>query len=74
MKQLIRINFDIEKDPEDGEFGYYVKKGEIGEICSLLNKDEKIDSEKVYLLKFSKKDGIVRNFGTLINEPFYTKI
>jgi len=72
MSNLIRINFDIEKDPEDGEIGYSVKKGEVGEICSLFNTDEKIDSEKVYLIKFSKKYGIVRKFYTLINEPFYS--
>ncbi|MCK9415309.1 hypothetical protein M0Q97_01470 [Candidatus Dojkabacteria bacterium] len=71
---LIRINFDLEQDPDDGEYGYSVEKGEIGEIRYLINKDETRETEKIYSVKFPNKDGKLRMYGTLINEPFYSKV
>jgi hypothetical protein len=71
---LIRINFDMERDPDDGEYGYSIEKGTIGKVGSLINKDETREEEKVYYVKFLSKEGKIRTFGTLINEPLYTKV
>ena len=55
---LVELKYDIEKDESDGEYGYSINKGEIGEIRYVVPSTENESEEnKVYMIKFSDKDG-----------------
>ncbi len=51
---FIQLKHNIEQNDDDGEYGYYVNSGEIGEIKYLIpsHKNEN-DVNKLYMVKFS---------------------
>lgn len=53
---LVRLKNNIDKDESDGDYGYSVKSGEVGEIRYLVSstKDES-EENKVYMVKFPGK-------------------
>ena len=71
---LVRINFDMEQDSDDGEYGFSIENGEIGEVIRQINSNETRETEKVYSIKFPVKNGKKRIYWTLLNEPLYSKV
>ena len=68
---LVELKYDIEKNEDDGEYGYSIDKGEIGEIRYVVPSTEnERDENKVYMVKFSDKDGKQR-FTQLTNRSFF---
>ncbi len=68
---LVELKYDIEQDETDGEYGYSIDKGEIGRISYLVKSTEnERDENKVYMLKFSEKDGKQR-FVQLTQQSFF---
>jgi hypothetical protein len=50
---LVELKYDIEKNEDDGEYGYSIDKGEIGEIRYVVPSTEnERDENKVYLVVF----------------------
>lgn len=67
----IVLDFDIERNPDDGEYGYSVDAGEIGEIRYLLKSSENnSDDDKQYMVRFSDKEGKKR-YVQLIGSSFH---
>ncbi len=55
---LVKLKYDIERDETDGEYGYSINSGEIGEIRYIVKSTEnERDENKVYVVKFSDEDG-----------------
>lgn len=51
---LVQLKYDIERDEDDGEYGYSIDAGEIGEIRHIVPSTEnERDENKVYMVKFS---------------------
>jgi hypothetical protein len=68
---LVELKYDIEKNEDDGEYGYSIDEGEIGEIRYVVPSTEnERDENKVYMVKFSDKDGKKR-FTQLTNRSFF---
>ena len=68
---LVELKYDIEKNEDHGEYGYSIDKGEIGEIRYVVPSTEnERDENKVYMVKFSDKDGKQR-FTQLTNRSFF---
>ena len=68
---LVELKYDIEKDEDDGEYGYSIDKGEIGEIRYVVPSTEnERDENKVYMVKFSDKDGKQRFTSFNIDDVF----
>jgi len=68
---LVELKYHIENNEDDGEYGYSIDKGEIGEIRYVVPSTEnESDENKVYMVKFSDKDGKQR-FTQLTNRSFF---
>jgi hypothetical protein len=51
---LVKLKYDIKRNEEDGEYGYSIDVGEIGEIRYITPSTEnERDENKVYMVKFS---------------------
>ena len=67
----VKLKYDIEQDDTDGEYGYSIESGEIGEIRYLVRNDER-DENKIYMVKFSDKDGKKRYIQ--LTQQSFTKV
>ena len=55
---LVQLKYNIEQDEDDGEYGYSIVTGEIGEIRYIVPSTEnERDENKAYMVKFSDKNG-----------------
>jgi len=68
---LVELKYDIPQNEDDGEYGYSINKGEIGEIrYVVLSTKNESDENIVYMIKFPDKDG-KRRYMQLTKQSFF---